>query len=471
MSTSHKTLVHLITVVCFAEKPKYKGTAFTTDVVKPKGTLEEQLFEAVQSGDYDEVKDVLAKGANVNHVQDGWSALMFAALYSHFNILKLILENGGDAKFHRDFNTPIMAICNGGVRSQDEDDRCECVRLLVERGADVNDSDRHRNTALMMAAEVGHAKLVKQLLDLGARVNVLDKDRATALMHAVKYNRNNVVDVLLKAKADFRVRDRHNNSAYDYAVIKGNETLAGKLQFDFMKTSTSKNVNVKKSFILEELLEEMPSRNRGGNLAGFPSDLYELLCGMDEQYSAYVFYDNKIQLGEFLLMTDEKLKLLGVKLSFHRRRILESIKSFHLHRWSASSFCCKRNTEKFDSMDCIRMVAALVRQLHVMQSSLLYLEQHLSDEGLHDEALQILNKAAHEAQLLGSECHDIGQFAAALDKRQKIVPADLIEAKTKDRSKKVIVIHGLWLCAVGVVAWKRKGFLINSLHKISHVFN
>ncbi|RZF40018.1 hypothetical protein LSTR_LSTR002421 [Laodelphax striatellus] len=458
------------------DKPKFKGTSLSNDVAKPKGTLEQQLLEAVQTGNYEAVQDLLKNGAKVNYVENGWSALMYAALYSYVKILKLILENGGNAKFHRDFVTPIMVICNG---LSSEDDKRECVRLIVQHGGDVNEVDRYRTSALMFAAKAGHAHLVRELIDLGARVNVVDKDGASALIYAVKDNRAEVVDVLLKAKADIKVRDRNNYSAFDYADMKNLQNLKEKLQFDVKTFSNSKYVNVMSSFTLEELLEEMPSRNRGGDLAGFPSDICQILCGMDLMSTAHVFYDNKIQLGEFLLMTDEKMKSLGVKLSYHRRKILESIRRFHMHRWLKSSIRYKPNNEKLNSIDCIKMVATVVRQLHVLQSSLMYLQQHLPREGLPEEALEILSKAAHQSQLLNSECGRIGEFATALEKRQKLVPVDLIENKPKAKSKKVIVISGIWLCAVGVVVWK-KSYVMNSLQRVfvnsdgskwAHVFN
>ena len=58
----------------------------------------------------------------------------------------------------------------------------EVVKILLEKGAEVNYQNAEKEFALMLAARVGEAELVKQLLEGGANVNLRGKAESTVLM-------------------------------------------------------------------------------------------------------------------------------------------------------------------------------------------------------------------------------------------------------------------------------------------------
>jgi hypothetical protein len=60
------------------------------------------------------------------------------------------------------------------------------VRLLVERGADVNAKDKYGSTALYQADKGGHEAVVRLLVERGADVNAKDEWGSTALHHAAR---------------------------------------------------------------------------------------------------------------------------------------------------------------------------------------------------------------------------------------------------------------------------------------------
>jgi ankyrin repeat protein len=55
------------------------------------------------------------------------------------------------------------------------------VTLLLDRGADINAVDNRGRTALMTAADDGHAGIVDLLIARGAARDVKDRDGKTAL--------------------------------------------------------------------------------------------------------------------------------------------------------------------------------------------------------------------------------------------------------------------------------------------------
>ena len=65
-----------------------------------------------------------------------------------------------------------------------EFDKAEVVRLLAEKGANLNATDDIQQTALIKAAAKGHAEMVQLLLQLRAKVNSCDAYVFSALRYA-----------------------------------------------------------------------------------------------------------------------------------------------------------------------------------------------------------------------------------------------------------------------------------------------
>jgi hypothetical protein len=84
---------------------------------------------------------------------------------------------------------PLILAARGGHLGQ--------VKLLLERGADVNARDKEtETTALMVAAQQGHLQVADILLQKSANPNAKDKDGKTAPGEATRYNREDVVKLL-----------------------------------------------------------------------------------------------------------------------------------------------------------------------------------------------------------------------------------------------------------------------------------
>ena len=85
----------------------------------------------------------------------------------------------------------------------------EIVRLLLsQEDVLVNGVDNDGETALMVAATVGHKSIVDMLLQRTADVNRQDDDGSTALIYASLYGHNEIVRTLLSQGAQVNLHNR-----------------------------------------------------------------------------------------------------------------------------------------------------------------------------------------------------------------------------------------------------------------------
>lgn len=87
------------------------------------------------------------------------------------------------------------------------------VQHLLNEGEPVDARDpKYGATALIYAAQEGHTDVVKLMLDKGADVNAKSKIDQTALMQAAYYKRYDTVKLLLQRGA--KLDDQHRDSVF-----------------------------------------------------------------------------------------------------------------------------------------------------------------------------------------------------------------------------------------------------------------
>lgn len=100
------------------------------------------------------------------------------------------------------------------------------VKLLVEKGAQVNYADYEGRTALHEAAYYGHTNLVEYLLDKNAEIDCEDMHGQTPLFRAVQGSRHDVVSLLVQRGAKTNRLDGEGVTIQHVSAFNGEPHMA-----------------------------------------------------------------------------------------------------------------------------------------------------------------------------------------------------------------------------------------------------
>jgi len=141
----------------------------TTEDVSAKSAaqqkeLNDQLLNAAGSkGDYEQIKSLIARGADVNAKNKKGDTVLHEVIEHRDDIesVKYLLEKGArvDARNNGGETVLHYAAVTGSP---------EIVKILIDKGADVNAKDKWGGTVLHYAVDFDHHEIVKHLLDAGA---------------------------------------------------------------------------------------------------------------------------------------------------------------------------------------------------------------------------------------------------------------------------------------------------------------
>lgn len=163
--------------------------------------MSQQLIEAVNAGDVERVRDLLANGADAN-VRDafGATALMNAAHGGNLEMVESLLAAGAevDAKDELGWTALMKACYNADL------DRGfpEIVSRLIAAGADPNARITYGIRPLMLAAGYGEAGVCQALLAGGADVLARNDGDLTALMMVKDKFYVEVINILHEAERE-----------------------------------------------------------------------------------------------------------------------------------------------------------------------------------------------------------------------------------------------------------------------------
>ncbi len=117
------------------------------------------ILQAIQEGDFDRLKTLVAQGADV------------------------------DEEWDVDGTTPLLAAA--------EQNKLKAAAFLIQSGASVNQGDSYNRTPLMVAALEGHYHMAQLLLSAGALAHFKDEYGETALTYATSQGYSKLAQLLL----------------------------------------------------------------------------------------------------------------------------------------------------------------------------------------------------------------------------------------------------------------------------------
>ena len=136
---------------------------------------------------------LLDAGANMYNVTDhGQTSLHLAVCGGYPEIVRVLLERGMEVDAgDRGGHTALSGACQVGYSTK------EAIELLLEYNADLEVRNRHGMTPLASAARQGFTDAIKPLLEKGADSTATDELGCTPLIFATRYGHANVVLALL----------------------------------------------------------------------------------------------------------------------------------------------------------------------------------------------------------------------------------------------------------------------------------
>ncbi|KAI0569585.1 ankyrin repeat domain-containing protein [Pyrenophora tritici-repentis] len=149
---------------------------------------------------------------------DGQTFLYLAAEHGHQRMVKLLLDKGADVNAQGgSYGNALQAASEGGHEA--------VVKLLLDNGADVNAQGGYYSNALYAASSRGHEAVGKLLLDKGADVNAQGGYYGNALQAASFEGHEAVVKLLLDKGADVNAQSGEYGNALQAASFEGHEAV------------------------------------------------------------------------------------------------------------------------------------------------------------------------------------------------------------------------------------------------------
>ena len=162
--------------------------------------LNEALRQSSRINDFEKVKELINRNADVNASYLGFTALRWASMYGHKESVALLLENEARDDLH-------SAAARGDVEAMEE--------LIAAGNGDAGAVNRGGETALMWASHRGQAASVRLLLRSKANVNARDQHGFTALMEASQGGHVEAIKALIAARADVNAKDKSGDTAVE----------------------------------------------------------------------------------------------------------------------------------------------------------------------------------------------------------------------------------------------------------------
>jgi hypothetical protein len=233
-------------------------------------------------------------------------------------VVRLLLERGAEVNMESThYDSPLQVASAGGHEA--------VVRLLLERGAEVNMESTYYGSPLQVASAGGHEAVVRLLLERGAEANMKSTHYGSPLQVASASGHEAVVRLLLEKGANLGAEDGKGASALDFAFAGDHQRVIRLL--------------IDKGALVSSIPNDGPDRdddvNSSSSLSASITTLSTAATRSNPSFAASTATSYKNELPEdiFTILTLEVLlnpelkdvceKMLRIKGEFHFMRIFK----------------------------------------------------------------------------------------------------------------------------------------------------
>ncbi len=186
-------------------------------------TNQDPMYLAIRSGDTARVTALIGAGnraavVNAKDRRGGATPLMHAAAVGSLDTLRVLLDRGADVNAKSAAGASALMWAATDLAK---------VQLLLDRGADVNAVSEAGRTALWLAAATdGAADVVRLLLARGANPHAVDSEKATTLYAATVGNDTDTIAQLVNAGVNVNTPNFMGSTPLMNAAMAGNVAAA-----------------------------------------------------------------------------------------------------------------------------------------------------------------------------------------------------------------------------------------------------
>jgi ankyrin repeat protein len=190
------------------------------------------IFNAVLLSDMDLVDKLMARGVDLSIVDNSGKNVLFYATTKGIKnsiIIDKLMANGLDLNTKDNSQQTVlfeimktlMALKQSDeIIKQKREDLYKLADILVDKGLDIDVSDKHGKSALFYAVHNKDIDSINFLVKNGAKINRTDSKGETALFEAalLGYGYKSIIDTLLDNGADINIRNNNGKTIIEVLV-------------------------------------------------------------------------------------------------------------------------------------------------------------------------------------------------------------------------------------------------------------
>lgn len=184
-----------------------------------QGQSAKQVKKLIRDGNVKAISELIASGKSITTYKRQGTLLHIAAEYKQLEIVKLLVDKGADLNLRNKLKyTPLMISTSSEWRND------SIAAYLINHGADLNVAGDHGTTALRNTIHIGtgspNVPIFKLLVSKGADISYSCKEccNRTAFLFSCAWGTEEMVRVLLDKKTDINQVDCDGLNGLMYAI-------------------------------------------------------------------------------------------------------------------------------------------------------------------------------------------------------------------------------------------------------------